>query len=564
MDKVNFNKFKSSNPNLPDGKIPVDGGSENTIWNYGADKNQLDKANLNYAIFNNVQNYALANGYEFVYEDKDKDRKQYFGTELHNAFISSKVDIRNDGKIDEEEFKRFLEFQANKSKTQKSDLKNEIKAVDSFTVVKKTRNFIDNSTSGTATSQDAGGANVSVYYVKINDGTKKQLKEVFKSKNIQIPDDDYSTYVLLNLLNAKYAKIDGKVTEISDEEVNTFIEKIKAGKSDCKQRQGVTDALYSLANGKTINLSITDPETNVDLISNQATIAGKKLDDAINKDAQEDINFLQGQIEESKDKVKNNNKKMSDFENSCLKGTKDEFRQKFVAYIEAKSSDDVKKKSALRKEVISLIKEKRQDEFKFYEDAAKDNTKVDAKLTNTLDELEQLKKAIEEDKIIISEKKAIVDEIVKNNGVSDFQQLKFLYDEPLKLNRINPKTKENASVDYSVNDKTKIELYKKLIYTCSSSGSMKISDSLATKKLNALLGYYLSFEKVGVVKKEGKLYDKYDFIPKKDKSLILSGINLKKEDFEFGVKLEGNKLSSIETEADKIESLKLNLDYYKN
>lgn len=558
MDKVNFNKIRSSNSKLPDGSKPSEGGKETTIWNYDADianYKGIDKL-PDYAIFNNIQNYALANGYEIIYESKDD--KQYFGADFHNAFLSSKVDIRNDGKIDEEEFKKFLEFKA-KPKTKTS--KNQPEVVEHFKVVKKTRNFIDNSTSGFGTNETAGGANVSVYYVKINEGTKKQLKGVFKSKNIQIPDDDYSTYVLLNLLNAKYAKIDGKVTEISDEEVNTFIEKIKAGKSDCKQRQGVTDALYSLANGKTINLSITNPESNVDIVSNDAIIAEKKLDDAINKNAQEDIGYLQVRINELEDKINNSNKIMNDFENKSLVGTKDEFRQKFDAYMQAKSSDDVKQKSALRKEVLSFIKEKKQDEFKFYEDAAKDNKKAKEKLAKTSEELENLKKAIEDDKIIINKKIAIVNEIIKNNGVSNFQQLKLLYDEPLKLNRINPRTNKNASVDYGANDKTKTELYKKLTYTNSPNGRMKVYDRLAMNKLNAFLGYYLSFEKIEQNNKGEVLYD---FVPREDKSLILSEIKLTKEDFEFGVKLEGNKLSIIETDADKIKKLKLDEKYYKN
>lgn len=562
MDKVNFNKFKSPNSKLPDGSKPSEGGKEMTIWNYDADianYKGIDKL-PDYAIFNNIQNYALVNGYEIVYENQDQ--KQHFGSQLCNSFKRSSANIRNDGVIDEEELMKFFELEVKRAEEAKKAKKTEktMEVNYPFTVIKKSRNFIDNSTSGFGTSETAGGANVSVYYVKINDGTKKQLKEILESKNIKIPaDDDYSMYVLLNLLNAKYANIDGKVKEISEDEVIAFKNELTTNKSVCTKRQGVTDALYNLANGKTINLSITNPESNVDIVSNDAIIAEKKLDDAINKDAQEDIDYLQVRIKESEDKINNSNKIMNDFENKSLVGTKDEFRQKFDDYMQAKSSDDVKKKSALKKEVLSLIKEKKQDEFKIYEDAAKDNKKAKEKLAKTSEELVNLKKAIEDDKIIINKKIAIVNEIIKNNGVSNFQQLKLLYDEPLKLNRINPRTNKNASVDYGANDKTKTELYKKLTYTNSTNGKMKVYDRLAMNKLNALLGYYLSYEKIELENKDVL----YDFIPREDKNLIKTGINLTKEDFEFGVKLEGDRLKVIETDADKIAT-KLDLNYYKN
>lgn len=567
MDKVNFNKFKSSNPNsnLPDGTNPLEEPNTETIWNYGPGKPKVECLQ-NYAIFNNVQNYALANGYEITYEGKD--RKQYFGTELYSAFINSKANKRDNDVIDEEELKKFLELKAKEAENpEKTELLN------SF-IVKRAKdiNVIDNSTAGLGFNDKAkGNVDVNNFYVKINKGTKVQLKKVLKSKGLEIPDDDYSAYVIMNLLSTKYANDDKNIREISEAEIDRFVKDIKTNKTLSVKRAGVTDALYNLANGKTINLSITNPESNVDLILHDAIIAEKKLEDAINKDAQEDIDYLQVRIKESEDKIKNSNKTMNDFENKSLVGTKDEFRQKFDAYMQAKSSDDVKKKSALRKEVLSLIKEKKQDEFKFYEDAAKDNKKAGEKLTKVSVELENLKKAIEEDKIIIKEKKAIVDRIIENKGINSFQQLKFLYDEPLILNRVNPRTNKNVSVNYAANDKTKTELYKKLTYTNSLDGKMKIYDRLASNKVSAMTGLSFSIEgiKTGEVIKnpDGTMSDVYQpqFVVKENKNLINSEIQtFTKEDFEFGVELvNGKELKIIQTPADKIAP-KLDWTYYKN
>lgn len=495
MDKVNFNKFKSSNPNLPDGANPPEEPNTETIWNYGPGKLKVEGLQ-NYAIFNNVQNYARANGYEITY--KDNDRKQYFGTELYSAFINSKANKRDNYVIDEEELKKFLELKAKEAESpEKTDLLN------SF-IVKRAKdiNIIDNSTAGLGFNEKASGdVSVNNFYVKINKGTKVQLKKVLKSKGLEIPNDDYSAYVIMNLLSTNlntnslktsYADIDGNIREISEAEIDRFVQDIKTKKTLSVKRAGVTDALYNLA---------------------------------------------------------------------CNDGKDD--KDKYVFPIENSTFSSPQKALELELRLADSAKEKAKAKIDAEKLKAPDKIKQDV-INKKIAEIE----AIEKDKVLIGEKLSTINTIKNNRGVNSLEQLKFLYnDDKLVLNRTTIDIATNKEtpreVDYSISQDIKDNIYGALTHDA------KTYDQLAVNKLNALLGYSFTLEKVKtgevIELSDGKIGEKYttEFIVKEDKSLIKPKIELKKEDFEFGVKLEGNTVKIIETKADKIAP-KLNLGYYKN